>query len=55
MLERWLFDLERCCEMTSVTYALGTLFKDNVLERLLKTDNESDFDFIRRAAVTSLF
>ena len=24
--------------MTSVTYALGTLFKDNVLERLLKTD-----------------
>ena len=38
MLERWLFELDNCCESTSVTYALRTLFKDSILERLIKTD-----------------
>ena len=38
MLERWLFEIDNCCESTSVTYALRTLFKDSILERLIKTD-----------------
>ena len=38
MLERWLFEIDNGCESTSVTYALRTLFKDSILERLIKTD-----------------